>query len=119
VFGMALGGVSMLLAILAGPGNMIEVMIPMAIYLCGVGLALPQTQIGAMTPFPDKAGAASSLLGLSQMSFAALFGIGVGHMLKDAAWPLGAAVALMGVGSVIAFYVFRPAREAMLHAARR
>lgn len=114
VVGMAAGGVLMLVATLFGPGHYLEVMLPMAVYLCGVGLALPQTQAGAMMPFPHKAGAASSLLGLSQMSFAAVFGIGIGHAVEKGAWPLGAGVALMGLGALAAFYLFRPAREAML-----
>ena len=37
----------------------------------GVGLTMPQAMASAMMPFPDRAGAASSLLGICQMSFAA------------------------------------------------
>ena len=40
----------------------------MAIYLAGLGMVLPQSIAGAMTPFPERAGAAPSLLGFVQQS---------------------------------------------------
>ena len=51
----------------------------MAIYALGVGLTMPQAMASAMMPFPDRAGAASSLLGICQMTFAALLGIASGR----------------------------------------
>ena len=39
-------------------------------------------------PFPDRAGAASSLLGICQMSFAAMLGIVLGQNLDGSALPL-------------------------------
>lgn len=111
---LAGGGAAMLLAILIGPGHFLEVVVPMIIYLVGLGLTLPQAQAGAMTPFPDRAGAASSLLGLCQMSGAALIGIAVGHALGGPAWPLGLAVASLGAAALVIFHVTGPARRLVL-----
>jgi hypothetical protein len=71
----------------------------MAVYHAGLGLAMPQAIAGALTPFPDHAGAASSLVGFVQQSSAALVGAVGGHALGATAWPLAAAVAAMGAMS--------------------
>jgi DHA1 family bicyclomycin/chloramphenicol resistance-like MFS transporter len=49
-----------------------------------------------MTPFPERAGAASALLGFVQQCAAALCGAVVGWLLGANAWPLAIAVAVMG-----------------------
>jgi DHA1 family bicyclomycin/chloramphenicol resistance-like MFS transporter len=69
----------------------------MAVYLCGLGLAMPQSMAGALTPFPERAGAASSLLGFLQQATASAIGIVVGQMLGASALPLAAVIAAMGV----------------------
>jgi DHA1 family bicyclomycin/chloramphenicol resistance-like MFS transporter len=42
------------------------------VYMVGIGITLPQGIAAAMTPFPERAGAASSLLGFLHMSAAAV-----------------------------------------------
>jgi MFS transporter, DHA1 family, multidrug resistance protein len=59
-------------------------------------LAMPQGFAGAMSPFPARAGAASSLIGFVQQTCAAALGAVVGHMLGESAWPLVVAIATMG-----------------------
>ena len=54
----------------------------MAIYLAGLGMVLPQSIAGAMTPFPERAGAASALLGFVQQTVAALCGAIVGLLAR-------------------------------------
>jgi DHA1 family bicyclomycin/chloramphenicol resistance-like MFS transporter len=63
-----------------------------------------------MTPFPERAGAASSLLGIVQMSFAALVGIALGHALGSETWPLPLAVAASGAAALTLFLASRRAR---------
>lgn len=92
------GGLSMLGAIAIGVGNVVEIMLPIAIYLVGIGLVMPQGMAGALQPFPDRAGSASSLLGFIQMTSAALLGTLVGHYVDHSALPL--AIALTAVGSL-------------------
>jgi DHA1 family bicyclomycin/chloramphenicol resistance-like MFS transporter len=83
---------------------------PMAIYTGGVGLMMPNSMAGALTPFPDRAGAASSLVGLLQMSFAALVGIVVGHALGSSAWPMVIAIAVLGCTAGAAYWLSRGVR---------
>ena len=96
---LAAGGIAMPLAVAFGPGHPAEVSGPMIVYLIGIGFVMPQSMAGAMQPFPDRAGAASSLLGFTQMSFAAVAGYALGHALEAGAMPLALAVALFGVAA--------------------
>jgi MFS transporter, DHA1 family, multidrug resistance protein len=72
----------------------------MALYLAGLGMVLPQAIAGAMTPFPERAGAASALLGFVQQSAAALCGALVGALLGSTAWPLAGMIAAMGCATL-------------------
>ena len=53
---LALCGVTVL------QSQFLHVLVPMVVYMAGVGLALPQSMAGALTPFPERAGAASSVV---------------------------------------------------------
>jgi DHA1 family bicyclomycin/chloramphenicol resistance-like MFS transporter len=101
---MTAGGLGMLVAVALGLVSAASLVLPMAIYLAGLGMVLPQAIAGAMTPFPERAGAASALLGLVQQSAAALCGAAVGALLGSSAWPLAAAVAMMGCAT-LAFWI--------------
>jgi MFS transporter, DHA1 family, multidrug resistance protein len=97
---VALGGVVMLAAVAAGRDSAAVLVLSMAIYLAGLGMVLPQSIAGALTPFPERAGAASSLFGFIQQSVAALCGALVGVLLGENAWPLAIAVALAGCATL-------------------
>jgi DHA1 family bicyclomycin/chloramphenicol resistance-like MFS transporter len=86
----------------------------MAIYLVGLGLTLPQAMAGAMHPYKDRAGAASSLIGFLQQSGAALCGVAVAYFLGETAWPMAVAVALAGVASMLLWVLTRDVRERAL-----
>jgi MFS transporter, DHA1 family, multidrug resistance protein len=107
---LATGGIVMLALVAAGVPSALAVILPMTIYTAGVGLTLPPAQASAMTPFPDRAGTASSLLGIFQMTFAALVGIGLGHALGNAAWPLPLIIAITGTGALALFHLSRRVR---------
>jgi DHA1 family bicyclomycin/chloramphenicol resistance-like MFS transporter len=92
----ALGGLGMVAAVAGGLTSPLSLVLPMAVYLAGLGMVLPQGIAGAMTPFPERAGAASSLFGFIQQSAAAVCGAAVGWFLGQSAWPLALGVAAMG-----------------------
>ena len=91
-----LGGLGMVAAVALGLTSSVFLVLPMAVYLAGLGMVLPQGIAGAMTPFPERAGAASSLFGFIQQSAAAVCGAAVGWFLGQSAWPLALGVATMG-----------------------
>jgi MFS transporter, DHA1 family, multidrug resistance protein len=93
---LAVGGLAMVVAVTLGLTAAASLVLPAAFYLLGLGLAMPQGFAGAMAPFPERAGAASSLVGFVQQTCAAALGAVVGHMLGQTAWPLVVAIATMG-----------------------
>ena len=103
---LAAGGLAMAAAIALGATSPAALAVPMALYLCGLGLAMPQSMAGALMPFPERAGAASSLLGFLQQATASAIGIVVGQMLGSSALPLAAIIAAMGV-LALALALFR------------
>ena len=113
---MAAGGLAMTLAVAFGLTSAASLVLPMALYLAGLGMVLPQAIAGAMTPFPERAGAASALLGFVQQSLAALCGALVGALLGATAWPLAGMVAAMGCATLVLWIATRALRA---RAARR
>jgi DHA1 family bicyclomycin/chloramphenicol resistance-like MFS transporter len=102
---MAAGGGAMLALVLAGAGPWLAVVAPMMVFGLGVGFAFPQAIAGAMGPFPHRAGAASSLLGICQMTFAALVGIGLGHALGPSPLPMPLVIAAAGLLALALFWL--------------
>jgi DHA1 family bicyclomycin/chloramphenicol resistance-like MFS transporter len=113
----AAGGIAMMAALALGLTSAISLVLPVALYLAGLGMVLPQSFAGALTPFPERAGTASSLLGFTQQTTAGLCGAAVGVLLGSNAWPLAAAVAAMGCATLVLWIVSRKlrAREAHKH----
>jgi DHA1 family bicyclomycin/chloramphenicol resistance-like MFS transporter len=107
---LAAGGLGMVVVLLLGLTSALSLVVPMAVYLAGMGLMLPQSFAGAMTPFPERAGAASALLGFVQQSVASLCGAIVGALLGASAWPLAAAVAFTGCMSLLLWVATRAVR---------
>jgi DHA1 family bicyclomycin/chloramphenicol resistance-like MFS transporter len=108
---VALGGIAMVAAVAAGHDSALALVFSMAVYLAGLGMVLPQSIAGALTPFPERAGAASSLLGFIQQSAAALAGAIVGLLLAHSAWPLVIAVALNGGATLVLWLVTQGVRR--------
>ena len=107
---LAVGGLGTVTALALGFGSAVSLVLPVAIYLAGLGMVLPQAIAGAMTPFPERAGAASALLGFIQQSAAALCGAMVGWLLGQNAWPLALAVAAMGCTTLVIWVSTRTLR---------
>jgi DHA1 family bicyclomycin/chloramphenicol resistance-like MFS transporter len=103
VTSLAAGGALMLALVASGMPSSFAITGPMAIYALGVGLTMPQAMASALMPFPERAGAASSLLGICQMTFAAILGIVLGQNLGASALPLPATIAGTGVLALIVY----------------
>ncbi|MGL4443738.1 MAG: multidrug effflux MFS transporter [Alsobacter sp.] len=100
---LAAGSLIMLALVLIGTGSFLEIAMPMAIYTFGVGLLMPQAMASAMQPFGDRAGAASSFLGLVQMMVGAIVGVFVGFTVPYGAVALPATMAVLGVAAFLVF----------------
>lgn len=108
---LASGGLTMTAALALGIASVPLLVLSTAIYLFGIGLVLPQAMAGALTPFPDHAGAASSLMGFVQQVCAAVIGTIVGHMLGYSAWPVAVPMALMGCLTLVIWAISRNVRS--------
>jgi len=84
----------------------------MTIYIAGMGFVLPQTMAGALTPFPDRAGTASSVMGFVQQSSAAIAAATIGLYLGQSAWPVAGTVATMGCLALLIWTLTRRVRAA-------
>ena len=112
---MTAGGLAMVAAVALDVSSALVLVASVAVYLAGLGLVLPQSLAGALTPFPERAGAASALLGFIQQTMAAVSGVVVGQMLGHSAWPLAIAVALMGGVSLLLWFATIPVRARVQH----
>ena len=106
----ALGGLAMVAAVALGFTSALSLVLPVAVYLAGLGMVLSQSIAGALTPFPERTGAASSLFGVTQQTVAALCGAVVGWLLGESAWPLALGVATMGMATLALWILTRRLR---------
>jgi DHA1 family bicyclomycin/chloramphenicol resistance-like MFS transporter len=107
---LALGGLAAMGAVGLGFTHALSLVLPVAVFLAGLGMVLPQSIAGAMSPFPERAGAASSLFGFVQQTAAALCGAVVGWLLGESAWPLAGAIAAMGCTTLLLWFATRGLR---------
>ena len=107
---MAGGGLAMVVAVALGAHVAVALVVTAGLYMIGMGMALPQSQAGALLPFPDRAGAAASLFGLCTQTSSATIGAILGHALGDTAWPLAIAMALAGGLGLLLWWLSRGIR---------
>jgi DHA1 family bicyclomycin/chloramphenicol resistance-like MFS transporter len=108
----AAGGLAMAGGVALGIADAAWLVGTMTVYLAGMGFVLPQSMAGALTPFPDRAGTASSLMGFTQQTFAALAAAAIGLYLGRSAWPVAGTVATMGCLALAAWAATRRWRTA-------
>jgi len=109
---MAAGGLLMAAVVASGLSGVAWLVASMTIYLTGMGLAMPQTMAAALTPFPDRAGTASSLLGFSQQACGAIAAAAIGAYLGRSAWPVAGTIAAMGCLAFVIWATTRRVRAA-------
>jgi DHA1 family bicyclomycin/chloramphenicol resistance-like MFS transporter len=108
---LSFGGLCAVASVGLGLSSALTLVIPVAIYVAGMGMVLPQGIAGALTPFPERAGAASALFGFIQQSCAAFVGALVGWLLGHTAWPLAGGVAIMGCATLVLWLSTRGVRS--------
>ena len=117
---LAAGGALQLLGHLIFPQSALALFIPELIYFYGIGYVLPHSIAGALSPLPERAGAATSLQGFLQMSFSAAMGILVVALIPSyGPLPLAVTTFVMGAGALIVFRMSEKTRAAGRAATRR
>jgi DHA1 family bicyclomycin/chloramphenicol resistance-like MFS transporter len=95
------GGIVLLFALL--DGRFLPFLVGACVFLLGMGMVNPLCSAQALSPFGDRAGVASALLGFWQMLAAALGGIACGGDRKeshDRAWSRASACLDLGLGNL-------------------
>ena len=101
---MLVAGLAMAALAWARVDHPLAVVVPMFLYMMSFTSTMPQATAGALTPFPDIAGAASSLLSFCQFVFAASAALAVGLTFDGTQRPMASAIA---IAAVLTFAVFR------------
>ncbi len=112
---LVVGGLGMLASVALVPQSAISLVIAVAVYIAGLGMVLSQSIAGALSPFPERAGAASSLFGFFQQSVAASGGAVIGLLMGPSAWPVVIMVAGFGGLTLVLWLVTRKARLSAVH----
>lgn len=108
---LAAAGLLQAIGLYLMPHQVLALFIPEIIFFGGIGLVLPNSVAAALSPFPERAGAASSLAGFLQMLVSAAIGIIVVALLRDNAWPLVLVTLTTGLLAFILFIVTRSLRS--------
>jgi MFS transporter, DHA1 family, multidrug resistance protein len=99
---LLLAGSSLMLAFsLAQIVTIASVLGPMSLWSMGIGIALPNSMAGALSPFPRIAGSASALMGFMQMGVGAVGSITVARLHDGTVMPPATALlcfAVIGFG---------------------
>ncbi len=101
----------MLASMATGFGGGLGVILPMAVYQGTLGLIQPMSNAAAMMPFKERAGAASSLFSVIQMTLAALAGTVVGLLLDASMLALPGMLVLCAAGMIAVVLVTRIGRS--------
>ena len=85
----------------SGVAHWLAVVLPFMLFLAGTALITPNAQAAALTPFPQSAGAASSLMGASAFAIGAAVSALLGVLFDGTARALASAAALAGIGAFL------------------
>jgi MFS transporter, DHA1 family, multidrug resistance protein len=99
----ATAGIGMLGFVLSGMINVYTLMGPVVLLLISLAFIIPGTTAGAMSPFAEMAGAASSLLGFIQFLAAAIATAMIGLLNDGTPLPMAAAVFICTICAALAY----------------
>jgi len=85
----------------AGVAHWLAVVLPFMVFLFGTALVVPNATAAALSPFPQSAGSASSLMGAIGFTFGALISSGLGAAFDGSARPMATVAALAGLGAFL------------------
>jgi DHA1 family bicyclomycin/chloramphenicol resistance-like MFS transporter len=76
--------------------------VPLFLYTSMLGLVVANSVAGAMAAFPQKAGAASALLGALHYGIGALVSASIGLVQDGTPWAMGAIIGASGLAGLLA-----------------
>ncbi len=98
---LAASALFMVTCVYFGYANAYTISIPMIIFYVGTGFVMTITAVGAVVPFPQLIGIASSASLLLNFSFSALSSAIMSHLSTKTAAPVSTLVAICGISSFL------------------
>ncbi|WGF89561.1 Bcr/CflA family multidrug efflux MFS transporter [Marinivivus vitaminiproducens] len=108
----ALAGLVLAASAWTGWGGLWGLVVPLFVFVSSSGFILANSIAGALSDFPERAGAVSALVGALQYGSGIIGSALVGTLADGTPWPMGGVIALCGLGSMLcARTVARPDRR--------
>ena len=104
--GLALGAFALM-----GTRHPLAVVVPMFVYMVAFMMTMPPATAGALTPFPQIAGSASSLLSFCQFVVASTAAFVVGSTFDGTARPMMLTIGVAAIGAFAACRLALPRRS--------
>lgn len=101
---MLLAGLTLAALAWSGAASPLAVVVPMFFFMLALMMTLPQAMAGGLTPFPQIAGSAASLLSFVQFAIASSAALVVGLAFDGTVRPMATVIA---VAAFLAFAAFR------------
>ncbi|MHA1108129.1 MAG: multidrug effflux MFS transporter [Alphaproteobacteria bacterium] len=99
----ASSGAAIIALAVAGVDSVAAILVPMAVFMAAYSFVIPQGTAAALSPFPEVAGAASSLLGFVQICVGTATATAVGFLDDGTQMPITIAIGAMGIGLLIVY----------------
>ncbi len=110
---MVIAGLALAVLAWTHVASPLAVVVPMFFYMAALMMTLPQAMAGGLTPFPEIAGSAASLLSFAQFVIASSAALLVGFAFDGTARPMATIIAAAGVLAFAAYrFLVRPASAA-------
>lgn len=106
----AVSGIGTALAARADWGGLWGLVGTLFVFIAATGFIVANSIAGALSDFPDRAGAVSALIGAIHYGSGIIGSALVGAFADGTAWPMGLVIALAGVGSLVSMGLVRPGR---------
>jgi len=108
---LLLGSVTMLMPGLYGYLSITSIVLPMVIFMLGVGITYPNTNMGALAPFTTIAGTAGALQGGLQMITSGILGIVLADIRNQTQLPLAVILTIISSIGLLSFFIFLKPRK--------
>ena len=105
----ALAGILLAVAARTGWGGLAGLVVPLFLFISAAGFIVANSIVGALAGFSERAGAVSALVGAIQYGSGIIGSALVGAFADGTPWPMGAVIALAGIGSLLCARLLVPA----------
>ncbi|WPD22309.1 MAG: hypothetical protein SD837_19215 [Candidatus Electrothrix scaldis] len=88
-----------------GWGGIWGLVLPLFVFISSIGFIVANSVAGAMTCFPERAGAVSALVGAIQYGSGIIGSALVGLLADGTPWPMGLIIGMTGVGCLLSIFL--------------